>query len=143
MGTTTIDNWLLATVNMWVCDISCREARRLIEDTLDFDQVFEAYVVMCNAIGKKKPVKHKDKGDLKSALEKTAGELVEDMYNLEQGDEMVCPKFVVSSKNLKHVPMSAANNKDDIAVGSRLLSLEQEMKKLSGIEKAMVELTSL
>ena len=139
---TTIDNWLLATVNMWVCDISCREARQLIEDNFDFEQVFEAYVVLCEVVGKKRPTKHKDKGDLKSALEKTAAELVEDIYNLEQGDELICPKFVVSSRSLKHVPMSASSNKDDIAVGARLLSLEQEMKKLSGLEKAMVDLTN-
>ena len=122
MGT-TIDNWLLATVNMWVCDTNCKEARRLIEDTFDFDQVFEAYVELCEVMKKKRPVKHKDKGDLKSALEKTAAELVEDMYNLEQGGEETCPKFVVSSRNLKFVPV-AASSKDSIAVGARLLSLE-------------------
>ena len=83
----TIDNWLLATVDMWVCDISCREARRLIEDNFDFDQVFEAYMALCENLGKKKPIKHKDKGDIRSALEKTASELVEDIYNLEQGDD--------------------------------------------------------
>ena len=85
MGTIE-DNWLLATVSMWVCDTSCREARRLIEENLEFEQVFEAHLRLSEILGKKKPVKHRDQGEKKNALEITAEELVTDVYNSEQGD---------------------------------------------------------
>ena len=140
MGTVE-NNWLLATVSMWVCDTSCKEARRLIEENFEFEQVFEAYVRLAEIMNKKRPTKHRNQGEKKNALEITAEELVNDMYNLEQGDEVTRPSFVVSSKDLKYVPATAAlSNKDSIAMGARMLSLEQEVKKLSGLEKAVADL---
>ena len=72
MGAPTIDNWLLATVNMWVCDLSCREARRLIEENFEFEQVFEAYVRLAEILKKKKPTKHRNQGEKKNALDSFA-----------------------------------------------------------------------
>ena len=123
-----IDDWILATVHMWVIDGEKVEARRRIETHIPYEKLYEAFVKLSEkSQGIKKPVKHTN-GAKGTAIEQTAKEIVDILYDLDK--HVDCPRFFISSRDLCQVPITATSNSDVIPLGSRLEELEKTVGKL-------------
>ena len=124
-----IEDWVLATVHMWVVKLDKQEARRLIETKITFERVYEAFVKLTEeAQCSGKPVKHTDGGKAGTAIEQTAKEIVDVIYDLDKRAD--CPRFLLSSRDLCQVPGTIQSNSDVVPLDSRMEELENTVKLL-------------
>ena len=125
-----VDDWVLATVHMWVIKLDKVEARRLIESHIPLERLFEAFVKLSEESQCiKKPVKHSN-GQNGTAIEQTAKEIVDVIFDLDK--HVDCPRFVLSSRDLCQVPATSTSNSDVIPLGSRMDELEKTVERLAG-----------
>ena len=85
-----IEDWVLATVHMWILKFDKVETRRLIETKISFDKVYEAFVKLSEEVPSVvKPVKHVG-GKTGTAIEQTAKEIVDVVYDLDKKSDLSC-----------------------------------------------------
>ena len=95
---------------------------------IPYDKLYEAFVKLneeaqCGS----RPVKHTG-GKAGTAVEQTAREIVDTVYDLDNGEN--CPKFIVSSTELSNVPVTSISNSDVVPLGSRLEEVERTVQSL-------------
>ena len=79
-----IDDWVLASVHIWVMKLSKEDARRLIVTNIPLEKVFDAFVKLSEeAQCVTKAVKHTD-GRAGTAIEQTAKEIVDVVFHLDK-----------------------------------------------------------
>ena len=123
-----IENIVLASVHMW---IRRHHRKDIVELTLEHFPDFEIYHAMCliaEYFGEEMPAKRR------SSSERTAGdvyarELVDLVMKLDHDGQL--PPILVSSRLLAVVPVGTMSDKDNIALGTRMNTLEKSIKVLN------------
>jgi hypothetical protein len=134
-----VDNYLLATVMMWMDKTTVSNTERLMEQYFKYDQVHEAQEILCEKMQKKKPT---DKRPTNlQRLQKSASELVTLIQELQAQGETKQVKVVVTPTNLARVPlMESTWGVGDVSTAARLLNLERQMTEMR-VEMARVAST--
>ena len=129
-----MDSWKLVTISMWVDKLEKDGALKLISETWDWDELWEAAVDLNQQYAlmkmEKTIARNQDRGDLKDRVRILGTAVVDALQEMKNLAEP--PVFYVTSTSLALVPGVVKDNVHaDPAVTARLDSIEKMMENLS------------
>ena len=134
MAKAMLDSWKLVTIAMWVDQLDRDGALKLICDTWDWDELWEAAAELNQQFAErqieKKIPRNQDRGEMKDRVKILGTAVIEALHELKGLAEP--PVFVVTSTSLTMVPGVVKNNiQAEPAVTARLDNIEKMMEMLS------------
>ena len=134
MAKAMVDSWKLVTIAMWVDQLDRDRALKLICETWDWDELWEAAAELNQQYAErqieKKIPRNQDKGEMKDRVNILGTAVIAALQEFKSLAEP--PVFVVTSTSLAMVPGVVKNNiQAEPAVTARLDNIEKMMEMLS------------
>ena len=135
MATAMVDSWKMVTIAMWVDHLDRDGALKLICDTFNWDELWEAAAELNQQYAARQIAtsipRNRDQGELKDRVKVLGTAVIASLQELKSHVEP--PVFVVTSTSLAMVPgVVKSNVQAEPAVTSRLDNREDDGESLKG-----------
>ena len=134
MAEAMVDSWQLATISMWVDKLNNHEVIKLISETFEWEELWEAAAEVNQLCASKEMIskipKNRDQGEQRDRVAVLSNAMLLSLAELKARADK--PVFIVSSKNLSKVPGVVKDCvQAEPAVTARLDNIEKMVEGLA------------